>query len=214
MGHWKLNDTFEDISTENTEFVFLNPTKLTLTLDYAFFANPPEADQSKTPGKIKGAVFCGCDEDTLIPNGRVRYTMAGEEKDGFLSRKLCPNQTDGVMKTIVFTSKKEHPDQINIDDALQAGYQSQTFNKGQGRTEADLKAVPITEKTKEEIQFIHEQCSKFLKKIAANTNRALNQEGAAGPFPQAWMSARFVRMPRPAGCSFILVRMLLCERRF
>jgi|GEM_PF-1740990 hypothetical protein len=169
VGHWKLNDSFQDskagspIVTENTEFVFLNPTKLTLTLDYAFFANPPEADLNASH-KNTGATFCGCDEDTLIPNGRVRYTMLGEEEGGFLSRKLCPKQTDGVMKTIVFTSKKDHPDQINIEDALQAGYQIQTFNQGQGRTESDLKAVPVTDKIKEEIQFIHDQCKKFLKK--------------------------------------------------
>ena len=39
IGHWKLNDQFSDfkppgsnISTGNTEFVFLNPTDLVLTL--------------------------------------------------------------------------------------------------------------------------------------------------------------------------------------
>jgi hypothetical protein len=44
IGHWKLNDDFSDfqppgskISTGNTEFVFLNPTNLVLTLEYAFF---------------------------------------------------------------------------------------------------------------------------------------------------------------------------------
>jgi hypothetical protein len=65
VGHWKLNDSFSDfnspppaIATDNTEFVFLNPTSLTLTLEYAFF------DSQGT--------FCGCDRDTLKPNGRVR----------------------------------------------------------------------------------------------------------------------------------------------
>src|SRR5262249_54811782 len=45
IGQWKLNDIFSDfkppgskIVTDNTEFVFLNPTNLTLTLEYAFFA--------------------------------------------------------------------------------------------------------------------------------------------------------------------------------
>ena len=60
IGHWKLNDQFSDfkppglnISTGNTEFVFLNPTNLTLTLEYAFF------------GVANGITFCGCDRDTL-----------------------------------------------------------------------------------------------------------------------------------------------------
>ena len=67
IGQWKLNDRFSDfkppgfsIVTDNTEFVFLNPTNLTLNkgLEYAFFASD--------------GTFCGCDRDTLKPNGRVR----------------------------------------------------------------------------------------------------------------------------------------------
>ena len=66
VGHWKMTDTFTEtnvppVVTDNTEFVFLNPTPLTLTLEYAFF------DSAGT--------FCGCDRDTLAPNGRTRYTM-------------------------------------------------------------------------------------------------------------------------------------------
>src|SRR5215470_17953560 len=67
VGHWRFNDSFSDfkpgapITTENTDIVFLNPTDLTLTLEYAFFA--------------PGGRFCGCDRDTLPPNGRTRYTM-------------------------------------------------------------------------------------------------------------------------------------------
>jgi hypothetical protein len=44
VGHWRLNDSFRDfkpgapITTTNTDFVFLNPTGFTLTLEYAFFA--------------------------------------------------------------------------------------------------------------------------------------------------------------------------------
>ena len=69
VGHWRLNDSFQDfmpgaaITTDNTDFVFLNPTGLTLTLEYAFFAAPD-------------GTFCGCDRDTLKPNGRTRYTMS------------------------------------------------------------------------------------------------------------------------------------------
>jgi hypothetical protein len=64
VGHWNLNDSFQDftpgasITTDNTDFTFLNPTDLTLTLEYAFFAAPD--------GK-----FCGCDRDTLKPNGAL-----------------------------------------------------------------------------------------------------------------------------------------------
>ena len=61
IGHWKLNDDFSDfkppgskISTGNTEFVFLNPTNLALTLEYAFFGVG-----------ANGITFCGCDRDTL-----------------------------------------------------------------------------------------------------------------------------------------------------
>ena len=158
VGHWKLNDSFQDfkggypISTENTEFVFLNPTKLTLTLEYAFFAT--NGDKSVT--------FCGCDRDTLNANGRVRYTMLGEQQGGQFSTKLCPTQTDGTMKTIVFTSKPREP--VKIDSALQAGYQIDIFGKGSGRTEAGLLSVPITDSTRAEIQNIHQLCNKFIKK--------------------------------------------------
>ena len=160
IGHWKLNDNFSDfapgsgspIPTENTEFVFLNPTNLTLTLEYAFFAN----DTTK-------AIFCGCDRDTLQPNGRTRYTMLGEKQGGFFSTDTnhCPTQTDGTMKTIVFTSK--FPGEVKIDDALQAGYQIDVFGRGAGRTEAGLLAVAINEETRAEIQDIHKQCNKFIK---------------------------------------------------
>ena len=109
VGHWRLNDSFSDfkpgppIRTENTDFVFVNPTSLTLTLEYAFFA--PDG------------TFCGCDRDTLQPNGRTRYTMLGEQQASIFSTKLCPTQTDGVLKSIVFTSA----DQIGKGDAVQAG---------------------------------------------------------------------------------------------
>ena len=109
VGHWRLDDSFRDfttgaaITTSNTDFVFLNPTGLTLTLEYAFFA--PDG------------TFCGCDRDTLQPNGRTRYTMLGEQQASIFSTKLCPTQTDGVLKSIVFTSA----DQIGKGDAVQAG---------------------------------------------------------------------------------------------
>lgn len=156
VGHWKLNDVFTEsnskvvstIKTDNSEFIFLNPTPLTLTLEYAFFAN----DGS----------FCGCDRDTMNPNGRTRYSMAGELAGGQLIPN-CQNQdgtkaTDGVMKTIVFINEKNG--QVNIGDALQAGYQVNIFSGG--RTESDLKAVGLNDSTITEINTIHQQCKKFI----------------------------------------------------
>ncbi|NPT56343.1 hypothetical protein [Paraburkholderia elongata] len=161
VGHWKLNDSFTDfnnppspIVTDNTEFVFLNPTPLTLTLEYAFF------DSQGT--------FCGCDRDTLKPNGRTRYTMLGELQGGQFSRTLCPGtntanpQTDGVMKTIVFTKADADGDNVDVGDAVEAGYQIDLF--GSGRTESDLKAVILNHHTTAEITSIHRQCNKFIKK--------------------------------------------------
>jgi hypothetical protein len=154
IGHWKLNDIFSDfkppgskIVTDNTEFVFLNPTNLTLKngLEYAFFA----AD----------GTFCGCDRDTLSPNGRVRYTMLGEKQGNLFSTQLCPTQTDGTMKTIVFTSSTSTT--VTVGDAVQAGYQIDLF-PGNGRTEAPLLAVAINPTTTAEIQSIHTQCVGFL----------------------------------------------------
>jgi hypothetical protein len=161
IGHWKLNDKFSDfkppgseIKTDNTEFVFLNPTNLTLTLEYAFFT---------TTDTTKPATFCGCDRDTLNPNGRVRYTMLGEKQGGQFSTKLCPTQTDGAMKTIVFTGVDSNGNPV-IGDALQAGYQIDLFGGvGALRTEADLKAVAPNEATAAEINAIHKACVMFIK---------------------------------------------------
>jgi hypothetical protein len=159
IGQWKLNDRFSDfkppgfkIVTDDTEFVFLNPTNLTLNdgLEYAFFADD--------------GTFCGCDRDTLSPNGRVRYTMLGEKQGGFFSTTKCPTQTDGTMKTIVFESVSGKS--VVIGDALQAGYQIDLF-PGNGRTEAPLLAVPITDNTMKEIQSIHAACDGFLGSAAA-----------------------------------------------
>lgn len=151
IGHWKLNDHFADfthsgppIVTDDTEFVFLNPTQLTLTLEYAFF------DESGT--------FCGCDRDTLNPNGRTRYTMLAEQQSVLFSRKLCPTQTDGTMKTIVF--QKGGQPTFPPGGELLAGYQIDLF-KG-GRTESPLLAVPINGMTFSEEQIVHAACVSFL----------------------------------------------------
>lgn len=157
VGHWRLNDSFHDftggapITTENTDIVFLNPTGLTLTLEYAFFAAPD--------GK-----FCGCDRDTLSPNGRTRYTMLAEKQGGQFSTTLCPTQTEGVLKAIVFTSSPTAPSPITVGDALQAGVQIHIFGSAPGqRSESNLQGVTINAATTEEMNSIHTQCVGFIR---------------------------------------------------
>jgi hypothetical protein len=152
VGHWRLNDSFADftsgspITTDNTDIVFLNPTGLTLTLEYAFFA-------------AEDGTFCGCDRDTLQPNGRTRYTMLGEQQGGSFSTTLCPTQTEGTLKSIVFTSA----DRIGKDDALQAGVQVHIVGSSPAQSsESNLQGVPINDTTMAEMNNIHEQCVKFL----------------------------------------------------
>ena len=155
VGHWRLNDSFQDftggapITTDNTDFVFLNPTGLTLTLEYAFFAAPD-------------GTFCGCDRDTLQPNGRTRYTMLGEEQGKLFSTQLCPTQTEGVLKSIVFTRVDKGGDVI-VDDALQAGIQVHIFGSApQQRSESNLQGITLNSATRREINQIHKQCVGFL----------------------------------------------------
>ena len=154
VGLWRVNDTFQDftpgtpIATDNTDFVFLNPTGLTLTLEYAFFAAPD-------------GTFCGCDRDTLHPNGRTRYTMLGEEQGGQFSTKLCPTQTEGILKSIVFT--KVDDDEIVVGDAVQAGVQIHIFGgAADKRSESNLQGVTINRATLREMNAIHQQCVKFI----------------------------------------------------
>ena len=160
IGHWSLNDSFSDFSggseikTVNSEFIFLNPTALTLTLEYAFFSNESENN--------KVGIFCGCDRDTLHANGRVRYTMLGESQlsPPTFDRKLCPSpHNEGTMKTIVFLKEDTHHNVI-LGGALQSGYQIDFFPGG--RTQSSLLAVPVSKVTREEIQSIHKVCNGFL----------------------------------------------------
>lgn len=93
--------------------------------------------------------------------------MKGEQAGGQFDTHRCPGvllkksnpQTDGVMKTIVFT--KANGDVVDVGDAVQAGYQIDFF--GSGRTESDLKAVVLNQSTKSEINSIHKQCNSFIK---------------------------------------------------
>jgi hypothetical protein len=92
--------------------------------------------------------------------------MLGELQGGQFSRTLCPAtsaanpQTDGTMKTIVFTEGENNS--VEIGDAVQADYQIDLF--GSSRTESDLKAVTLNGNTRSEINSIHKQCNKFIKK--------------------------------------------------
>ena len=163
VGHWRLDDSFRDftpgaaIKTANTDFVFLNPTDSTLTLEYAFFAAPD-------------GQFCGCDRDTLSPNGRTRYTMLGEKQAGLFSTKLCPTQTEGELKAIVFTRLDNG--NIVVDDAVQAGVQIHIFRSASGeesesnppgeKSESNLQGVTINAATRREMNKIHQQCVNFL----------------------------------------------------
>jgi hypothetical protein len=152
VGQWNLQDRFKDfkgedsspIITKNSAFTFLNPTPLTLTLEYAFFASD--------------GTFCGCDRDTLNPNGRTRYTMLAEQQGGQFSTKLCPTQTDGTLKSIVFVPAASPS--FGTDGALQAGLEIH-IGGGQ-RSESDLNAVPVTPTTISEMSSIHAQCIGFI----------------------------------------------------
>jgi hypothetical protein len=135
------------ITTDNTDFTFLNPTDLTLTLEYAFFAAPD-------------GTFCGCDRDTLKPNGRTRYTMLGEKQGGQFSTTLCPTQSEGELKSIVFISEDKDIENIVVDDALQAGTQIHIF--GANRSESNLQGVTINRTTAREMNKIHTLCRKFI----------------------------------------------------
>lgn len=172
MGEWFLGDTFPstpaaiplgvaNVTIADTQFTFLNPTNLTLNLEYAFF---------DTEGN-----FCGCDRDILNPNGRTRYTMSQEATGGQFVCTGPPNlplQTEGTMKTIVFQLPRRHDEHdwdkhnsdnqnsIDIDNALQIGYQIH-FNVNGSSTEAGLKAIPVTQTTFREIKLIHKQCVDF-----------------------------------------------------
>ncbi len=154
VGVWKFIPNSGSPSVD-TEFRFINPTKLTVTLEYAFF----ELD----------GTFCGCDRDEFQPNKTTIYTMADEAA---LAPPL-PNGppvfsckgTSGALKSIVFLSRGQ---QIFLDEASQVGFQTHVFGdvvesdnsflQGKVMTEAGMQPVPVNEETREEIRKIHEQC--------------------------------------------------------
>jgi hypothetical protein len=167
VGQWKFTST-DNTPKVDTEFRFVNPTKQTFVLEYAFF-------------NLDGS-FCGCDRDDFPPNKTTVYTMFQE-----LNLGLGPGgqpvfsctDTNGALKSIVFL--KDGQD-IVLDDASQIGFQTHVFGvdpdsdpstasggnlqgsfqaspvKGSFMTESAMVPVPLDEATREEIKAIHQQC--------------------------------------------------------
>ncbi|BDG01153.1 hypothetical protein AMOR_01490 [Anaeromyxobacter oryzae] len=154
VGTWKFAPNPTQSPSVDTEFRFINPTKLNVTLEYAFF----ELD----------GTFCGCDRDDFAPNKTTIYTMLAEELlppplPGGPPVFSCKG-TSGALKSIVFLNDGER---IILDGASQVGFQTHAFGdlvetdtslQGKVMTEAAMQSVPLSDKTREEIRKIHEQC--------------------------------------------------------
>jgi hypothetical protein len=151
---WKFTSS-DDTPTADSEFRFINPTRDSLTLEYAFY-------------ELSGA-FCGCDRDDFPPNQTTVYTIL-DEKNNQPSPLFTCTGTSGAVKAIVFKNKGQH---IFLDDATQVGFQTHAFGNinehtpdvfltGSVMTEAPMQGVAIDEETTEEVRTIHEQCVQFL----------------------------------------------------
>jgi hypothetical protein len=165
VGTWKfVANPDGGIPSVDSEFRFINPTSLDLTLEYAFF-------------ELDGVTFCGCDRDDLPPNKTTVYTMFGEsmttpmiDAAAFPHVFTCTG-TSGALKSIVFEHKGQ---KIFLDDALQVGLQTHAFGNimelppdaspsfnfltGAVMTESDLSGIAINDATRTEIQAIHQHC--------------------------------------------------------
>lgn len=155
VGTWRFVPSGPSSPGVDTEFRFINPTPLTVTLEYAFF----ELD----------GTFCGCDRDEFQPNKTTIYTMLDEAQlpaplPGGPPVFSCKG-TSGALKSIVFLNQGQ---QILLGDASQVGFQTHAFGnpveatdsslQGAVMTEATMAPVPIDEATRAEIQKIHAQC--------------------------------------------------------
>jgi hypothetical protein len=160
VGAWKLETDKSGTPTVDSEIRFINPTPLTLILEYAFF----DLDGN----------FCGCDRDTFDPNKSTVYTMfqelnIGSPLPGGPAVFSCPG-TNGAIKTIVFQTDG---DDLVLDDASLVGFQTHVVGvdpesdpsvaaginlKGKFMTEALQAAISINKVTKTEIENIHAQC--------------------------------------------------------
>jgi hypothetical protein len=89
--------------------------------------------------------------------------MLGEKQGGMFSTKLCPTQTEGVLKSIVFTGVDKMGN-IIVGDAVQAGIQTHIFGSAPGQwSESNLQGVTINTTTMGEMNKIHGQCVAFIK---------------------------------------------------
>jgi hypothetical protein len=148
----------------DTEFRFINPTKLTLYLEYAFF-------------DLAGN-FCGCDRDVLDPNKTAVYTVLGESQiPSPVTISNIPNQfsctgDSGALKAIVFTDVDSTSDTVIFGSARQVGFQTHVlghikelgpapnfnFLQGDIMTTSEMKAISIDSTTAVEINQIHKNC--------------------------------------------------------
>jgi hypothetical protein len=133
-------------------------TPICLSSSAASMSNSTSTSPSST-------VFCGCDRDTLPPNGRTRYTMLAEMQGGQFSASMCKKSkgsalTEGELKSIVFISEDKDHDSIIIGDALQAGTQIHIF--GSNRSESNLQGVTKNRTTISEMNKIHALCKAFI----------------------------------------------------
>lgn len=156
VGVWKFvpGATADALPQVDSEFRFINPTRLLLKLEYAFF-------------DLNGN-FCGCDRDDLAPNKTTLYTIF-DEKSMSTPLFTCTGPS-GALKAIVF----EHHDQrIFLDDATQVGFQTHAFGNiqeadpdviltGTVMTEAPMQGIAIDEETMEEVRAVHQHCVDFL----------------------------------------------------
>jgi hypothetical protein len=175
MGVWKfIPSSFDDSPLVDSEFRFLNPTDLTLTIEYAFY----ELDDT----------FCGCDRDTFVPGpggkSTVVYTLLGESRTPTgnvdIPNAFSCSGLSGAVKSIVFL-----PDgtKLNFDGAQQVGFQTHvhgqvqelggtsvmgapinnfTFLQGAVMTEAGMKGIFFNEAAEDEAQKVHQQCVSIL----------------------------------------------------
>jgi hypothetical protein len=160
VGAWKLETDASGSPIVDSEIRFINPTPLTLVLEYAFF----DLDGN----------FCGCDRDTFDPNKSTVYTMfqelnLGSAIPGGPPVFSCPG-TNGAVKTIVFQADR---DDLVLDEASLIGFQTHVVGvdpesdpssaaggnlKGKFMTQAEMPAISINKTTKKEIENIHAQC--------------------------------------------------------
>jgi hypothetical protein len=96
----------------------------------------------------------------LKPNARTRYTMLGEKQRHQFSTTLCPTQTEGELRSIVFIGEDKDKDAIEIGDAVQGGVQIHVF--GNNRSESNLQGVTINRTTLREMNELHAKCKKFI----------------------------------------------------